>query len=93
MKPIYRVVKHTLYEKCNVNKEYFTIQKQSKFLRWILWNTIKELECGGEGNCSKNSITFKTESEAISAIKKLENGNMADGWKQEVTTVLDFNKE
>ena len=93
MKPIYRVIKHTLYDKCNVNEEYFTIQKQVKFLRWTLWKTIKETNCGGEGNCDKSPITFKTESEAISAIKKLENGNMADGWKNEVTTILDFNKE
>jgi len=93
MKQIYRVVKHTLYEKCEVNREYFIIQKQVKFLRWTLWKTIKETNCGGEGDCSKSSITFKTESEAIYAIKKLENGNIADGWKQEVTTVLDFNKK
>jgi hypothetical protein len=92
MKPIYRVVKHTQYEKCEVKREYFTIQKQVKFLIWVIWKDIKETNCG-MGDCSENAILFNTESEAIYAIKRLESGNIADGWKNEVTTVLDFNKK
>ena len=45
------------------------------------------------GDCSESAILFNTESEAIYAIKRLESGNIADGWKEEVTTVLDFNKK
>ena len=92
MKPIYRIVKHTYYEKCDVNQEYYTVEKQVKFLFWNIWRTIKELNCG-MGDCTKDAIQFKTESDAIYAIKKLENGNIADGWISEVSTVLDFNKK
>jgi len=92
MKPIYRVVKHTKYERCDVTKEYFTIQKQFKFfvLKW--WKTLKAHQIGWEYNF-KEDMTFKTESDAIYAIKKLENGNIADGWVSEVSTVLDFNRK
>jgi hypothetical protein len=45
------------------------------------------------GECGKCAITFKTESDAIFAIKKLERGNIPDGWREEVATVLDFNKK
>ena len=94
MRPIYRVVKHTYYEKCDVKREYFTIQKQVKFLIWTIWSSIKETDCGwGWGDCNRNPISFSTESDAIYAIKKLENGNIPDGWVSEVSTVLDFNKE
>ncbi len=92
MRPIYRIVKHTQYEKCEVKREYFTIQKQVKFLIWVIWKDIKETNCG-MGDCSESAILFNTESEAIYAIKRLESGNIADGWKEEVTTVLDFNKK
>jgi hypothetical protein len=37
-------------------------------------------------------IKFDTESEAIYAIKKLENGNLTQGWTEEISSVLDFNK-
>jgi hypothetical protein len=92
MKPIYRVVKHTRYEKCDVKREYFTIQKQVKFLMWTFWRDITETNCG-MGDCGKCPITFKTESDAIFAIKKLEMGNIADGWTENVTKVLDFNRK
>jgi hypothetical protein len=45
------------------------------------------------GDCNRIPISFSTESDAIYAIKKLENGNIPNGWREEVTTVLDFNKE
>ena len=92
MRPIYRVVKHTYYEKCDVTKEYFNIQKQVKFLKWKWWEPIKQEDCF-MGDCNRIPISFSTESDAIYAIKKLENGNIPDGWVSEVSTVLDFNKE
>lgn len=92
MKPIYRIIKHTYFEKCDVNREYYTIQYQYKFLWWKFWSTIKQMDCGW-GDCYKHAIQFNTESDAIYAIKKLENGNIPDGWTQEVSTVLDFNHE
>jgi hypothetical protein len=91
MKPIYRIIKHTYYEQCDVKREEFTIQKQYKFWKWIFWETIKQYDCGW-GDCYKNPIKFNTESDAIYAIKKLENGNIPDGWRKEVSSVLDFNK-
>lgn len=91
MKPIYRVVRHTLYEKCDIKREYYTIQKQVKFLMWVLWRDIKETNCG-MGDCVKCAITFKTESDAIIAIKQLDMGNIPDGWRDEVTRVINFNK-
>lgn len=91
--PLFRVVKHTYYEKCDIKREEFTIQVQKSFLfLWKMWYTIKELNCGW-GDCHKTPITFKTESEAIYAIKNLQNGYLADGWTGEVSTVLDFNHE
>jgi hypothetical protein len=38
-------------------------------------------------------ISFKTEAEAVFAIKKLEMGNKPNGWRKEVSVVLDFNKK
>ena len=91
MKPIYRVVKHTKYERCEIKKEYFTIQKQFKFLGLKWWKTFKAHHMGWEYNFKEN-MTFDTESDAIYAIKKLENGSIADGWVSQVSTVLDFNR-
>ena len=90
--PIYRIIKHTYYEQCDVKREEFTIQVKKKFLWWERWSSIKELICGG-GDCYNNPISFKTESDAIYAIKKLENGNIPDGWREEISTVLDFNRQ
>ena len=91
MKPIYRIIKHTYYERCDVKRENYTVQVQGKFLMWKIWKTIKQKDCGW-GDCYNNPIIFNTESDAIYAIKKLENGNIADGWTEEISTVLDFNK-
>lgn len=92
MKPIYQVIKHTYYEKCNLKKEYFTVQKQVKFLGIKKWKTIKE-EVWGYGDSYKIPMKFDTESDAIYAIKKLENGALPEGWKTEITSVLDFNRK
>lgn len=90
--PLYRIIKHTYYEKCDVKKEYYTIEKKWNIWRFSWWEKIKETVCGW-GDCHRESITFTTESEAIYAIKKLENGNIPDGWVEEVSKVLDFNRE
>jgi hypothetical protein len=45
------------------------------------------------GGGLKSPISFKTESDAIYAIKKLENGSIPEGWVSEVSSVLDFNKD
>ena len=91
MKPIYRVIKHTKYEKCEFKQEYFTIQKQFKFLWFKIWKSMKETQMGWEYNL-KQDMSFKTENDAIYAIKKLQNGSVPDGWVSAVSTVLDFNK-
>ena len=44
------------------------------------------------GDCYKVNIKFETESDAIYAIKKLQNGGIADGWVKEVSVTLDFNR-
>lgn len=91
--PIYRVVKHTYYERCDKKNEQYTIQVKKKFLFfWEKWFTIKERICG-MGECISTPIKFHTESEAIFAIKNLEQGMIADGWVGEVSTVIDFNKK
>lgn len=59
---------------------------------WNYWSTIKELKCG-MGDCYRSAIEFQNESEAIYAIKKLEEGIKADGWTEEVSMVLDYNKK
>ena len=87
----YRIIKHTYYEKCEVKNHYFTIQQKWMFLRWPFWFTLKQLYCGW-GDCYKSHIKFDTESEAIYAIKKLQSGNIADGWVEQVSTELDFTK-
>lgn len=92
MKTIYRTVKHTYYKKCDVMETYYTVEKRIKFLRFIWWSPISEMECGTD-ECGKNTITFSTESDALEAINKLENGNIVDGWISEVSTVIDFNKK
>lgn len=92
MKPKYRVIKHSYYEKCNFEKEYFTVQKEVKFLGIKMWKDIKE-EIVGYGEFYKIPMKFDTESDAIYAIKKLENGALPEGWKTEITSVLDFNRK
>jgi hypothetical protein len=91
MKPIYRTVKHTYYEECNVEGEHYTVQRYKKFLWWKYWSTLTKTDCSW-ADCHKVDIKFDTESEAIYAIKKLENGNLAQGWTEEISSVLDFNK-
>ena len=92
MKPIYRVMKHTLYEKCDVKRNYYTVEKQIIFMGFKWWKPLKETQYGW-GDSLKSPISFKTESDAIYAIKKLENGSIPDGWISEVSSVLDFNKK
>ena len=89
--PIYRTVKHTYYEQCDIKRTYYSVQQKWKFLWWTFWSTLKEMHCG-MGDCCKVNIKFETESDSIYAIKKLQNGNIPDGWVEEVSTVLDFNK-
>lgn len=92
MKPIYRVMKHTLYEMCDVKRNYYTVEKQIIFMGFKWWKSLKETHYGMGGSL-KSPISFKTESDAIYAIKKLENGSIPDGWISEVSSVLDFNKK
>lgn len=84
-------MKHTLYEKCDVKRNYYTVQKQISFMGLKWWRDLKETQYWGDS--LKSPISFKTESEAIYAIKKLENGSIPDGWVSEVSSVLDFNKK
>lgn len=92
MKPIYRIVKHTYYKKCDEMESYYTVEERAKFLWFKWWSSISETECGTY-ECGKTPITFKTESDALQAINKIENGNIVDGWISEVATVIDFNKK
>jgi hypothetical protein len=89
MKKIYRVVKHTYYEKGDKKKSHYSVQYQKKFLWWKLWSNITETECC-EGECYNNPIVFHTESDAIYMIKNLQQGNKIQGWDEEVTTVLEL---
>jgi len=97
MRPIYRVMKHTLYEKCDVKRNYYTVEKQIIFMGFKWWKSLKETHYGmgdyGMGGGLKSPISFNTESDAIYAIKKLENGSIPEGWVSEVSSVLDFNKD
>ena len=92
MKPIYRVIKHKLYEKCNLKNEYFTIQKQVNNLSFKWWITVKATISHHEHD-STETLTFNSEAEAIKAINNLQNGSIPEGWVSEVSTVIDFNKE
>jgi hypothetical protein len=92
MKPIYRVIKNIYYEQCDIKRTYYSVQKQWKFLWWTFWFTLKETNCG-MGDCYKVDIKFETESHAIHAIKNLQQGMLADGWVEEVSVVIDFNKK
>jgi hypothetical protein len=87
MKKKYRVIKNTYYEKGEKKKDHYTVQYQSKFLWWKLWDTITETECERE-DCKPFPITFDNESEAINMITNLQNGNKVNGWDKEVITVL-----
>ena len=89
--PKYRVIKNTYYEQCEIKRTYYSVQHERKFLWWTYWSTLKEMTCG-MGDCCKVNIKFETESDAIYAIKKLQNGAILDGWVEEISTVLDFNK-
>ena len=87
MKKIYRVVKHTYYEKGDKKKSHYSVQYQTKFLWWKQSTTITEIECN-QGDCFNNPIVFHTELEAINMIKNLQQGNKIQGWDEEVT--LEF---
>jgi hypothetical protein len=89
MKKIYRVVKHTHYEKGEINKEHYTIQRQTKFLWWKLWGDITDIQCY-DGDCQTYPIMFDTENKAITMINNLQNGYKLKGWDKEVTKVLEF---
>lgn len=88
----YRVIKHTYYEKCNVKSEKFSIEYFKRTWYGYRWTSVKELFVGW-GDYRNETIMFNTESEAVFAIKKLEMGNIPDGWKREVTCELDFDKK
>lgn len=89
MDKVYRVVKHTYYEKSEKKTEHYTIQRQMKFLWWRTWDSIMKTECYKE-DCQTVPLTFNNESEAISMINNLQNGHKLEGWDKEVTTVLEF---
>ena len=89
MKKIYRVVKHTYYEKGEINKEHYTVQYQTKFLWWKLWDNITDIECH-DGDCETYPLTFNTETEATVMINNLQNGYKLRGWDKEITKVLEF---
>ena len=89
MKKTYRVVKHTYYKKSKEIKNHYTVQLQSKFLWFKLWETMTETECHKE-ECQTTILVFDNESDAITMINNLQNGNKIEGWDKEVTTVLEF---
>lgn len=89
MKKIYRVVKHTYYEKGSEKKCHYSVQYQSKFLWWKLWTTIRETICH-QGDCETIQLVLSSESDAINMIKNLQHGNKIEGWDKEVITVLEF---
>ena len=89
MKKIYRVVKHTYYEKGDKKKSHYSVQYQTKFMWWKVWSDITETECH-QGDCQTISLVFETESEAINLIKNLQHGGKIEGWDKEVTTVLEL---
>ena len=89
MKKIYRVVKHTYYEQGEIKKEHYTVQCQSKFLWWKLWDNITDVECH-DGDCQTYPLTFNTETEATIMIMNLQNGHKLRGWDKEITKVLEF---
>jgi hypothetical protein len=91
MKKIYRIVKHTYYEIGEEKRHHYTIQYQTKFLWWKLWGTITETECYN-GDCYDSPLIFNNESEAISVITKLQNGNKLNGWNKEISKVVQFPK-
>jgi hypothetical protein len=92
MKKMYRIVKHTYYEIGEEKKHHYTIQYQTKFLWWKLWDTITEIECDNE-DCHNATLTFNNESEATAVITKLQNGNKLNGWNKEITKVVEFPKD
>lgn len=92
MKPIYRVIKNTYYKKCENIEEHYTIQKKMRFLFLKWWESVTEVNTD-DVDSYRTVISFKTEAEAVFAIKKLEMGNKPDGWRKEVSVVLDFNKK
>jgi len=87
MKKIYRVVKHTYYEKGDKKKSHYSVQYQTKFLWCKLWSTITETECY-EGECYNNPIVFHTELEAITMINNLQRGNKVEGWDEKVIKII-----
>jgi hypothetical protein len=92
MKPIYRVIKNTYYKKCTETGAHYTIQKKMRFLFFKWWESVTEVN-NDDVNSYRTVISFKTEAEAVFAIKKLEMGNKPNGWRKEVSVVLDFNKK
>jgi len=89
MKSVYRIIKHTFYENCELKLQYFTVQYETKFLWWKMWKTLKRLECSGE-DCHQVVIQYDSQSDAINAIDKLYKGNIIDGWTEEVLYVFNF---
>lgn len=88
----YRVIKHTYYEKCGDKSEKFSIEYYKRTWFGYRWTPVKELFVGW-GDYRNETIMFNTESDAIFAIKKLEMGNIPDGWAKEVSSELDFSRE
>jgi hypothetical protein len=91
MKKIYRIVKHTYYDKGTEKKHHYTIQYQSKFLWRKLWDNIMDTECDKE-ECQSYPLTFSTELDATTMINNLQNGYKLKGWNKEVTKVVEFPK-
>ena len=87
MNKIYRVVKHTYYEKGEIKKEHYTVQYQTKFLWWKLWENITDVECY-DGDCESYPLTFNTETEATNMITNLQNGYKLKGWDKEIVTLV-----
>lgn len=92
MKPIYRIIKNTFYEKYEVKTEYYSIQIQRKFLGFKYWSTLKNTQYVWIEKF-RDVMSFRTESDAIYAIKKMMNGAKLEGWEETVSTILDFNRE
>ena len=91
--PLYRIIKNTYYEKCEVKSEFYTVEYQKPFFHfWKRWVTLKET-VSGWGDDYKTAIRFNNESEAIYAIKNLQMGNLSEGWTENVVSILDFNYE
>lgn len=83
---LYRIFKHTFYDRGSRSLQFYSVKKKVKFLWWYRWIPLYRESYDG-----RDEARFDTEGDAVIAIKRDQMGIPMSGWRDEFVIEIDTN--